>query len=150
MAMKDEFYEYFEAIGITDPLLTQIRNMHLVAQGLLDEEIEATFIGDSTDQAGVRNYLYIFFFTKKRFAYFTLPNIAQCYIYGWKGFFPIASTTTENYDFRKATEASKLRLTLANEGFIQTRTRQTTILQATGNNCDYLFKIYKEIISPHL
>lgn len=150
MAMKDEFYEYFGAIGITDPLLTQIRNLHLIAQGLLGEEIEATFIGDVKDQAGVRTHLYIFFFAENRFAYFNLSNVAECYIYGWEGLYPVARTIFENYDFRRASETSKLQVLLAIEGLIVTRPRQTIVFQATGNNCDYLFKVYKEIIFPHL
>ena len=148
--MKDEFYEYFSAIGITDPLLTQIRNMHLVAQALLGEEIEATFIGDSKDQSGVRNYLYIFFFAEKRFAFFPLSNTTQCYVYGWRGLFPVARTISADYDFRKANETSRLQIVLANESLIASRPRDAINFQATGDNCDYLFKVYKEVIFPHL
>jgi hypothetical protein len=150
MMMKNEFQEYFNAIGISDPLLTQLRNMYLIAQRILGEEIESTFIGDSKDQGGVRNYLYIFFFAEKRFAYFTLSSTTQCYVYGWRGLFPIARTIFEDYDFQKAKETSRLQIVLANESLIASRPRDAINFQATGDNCDYLFRVYKEIIFPHL
>lgn len=148
--MKPEFDEYCADIDISDTLLTQIRNMHYVTQNLLGEEIDAIFISDVMDQSGIRNYQSIFFFSKHRFAYFTLPNTAICNVVSWRGLYPIINTSFDNYDFKKAHKNSRLRMVIATETNIATRHNQTIAFPASGNNCDYLLKIYTEFILPHL
>jgi hypothetical protein len=149
--MKSEFYDYCTDIGISETLLTQVRDAYSVAKRLLgEEEIDAVFITDNVDQSGVRNYANVFFFSEHKIAYFVLTNLAVCNILNWKGLHPVMQTSSQDYDFKKANTASRLRILLTTESNIGTRYVQPLSIHASGNNCDYLFKVYTEIISPHL
>lgn len=147
--MKNEFYEYCSEIEISEPLLTEIRNMYAIARRLLDEEINELFISEYVDQGGVRNYQNIYFFSEDRLVTFVATNTTNCTVIGLDGLFPITQTSFENYDFREAKSASRLRIVLGAESVHGTR-HQAISFSASGNNCDYLAKVYTKIILPHL
>lgn len=147
--MKTDFIDYCLDIGVPETLREQIKYMYSVAREFLGEEIEDVFISDYVDQGGLTNYRDVSFFGKAKFAYFIFPNAAVCSIFGWKGLHSVVQASFDHFDFKKPNSASRLNIRLSSESLHGTR-HNTISFSASSLNCNQLFRVYTEIILPHL
>jgi len=142
--MKEKFSEYLKSIGITEAILKRIEKIYNFYNDIRPNEIEDIFITDYLDENGSRNYENIWFFsskhcmeaklfiTKDNFDMDSIKNITYWVI------------EKENYDFKKATERSRISLTF------QLSWNRSGKLKASKENCDYLKEIFLKYVLPNI
>ena len=139
--------EYFTAIGIKEPLKKRIQE--LLEKAILlypDIEFADVAINDYITKDGSRIFDSIRFYSKNitvKIYHFTEKEYKFIVADGTK---PIDRVDIEanNYDFVQADDNSRLSIVG------KYRNMSFTDLKGSGNNCDYLFAIYKKYIVPRI
>lgn len=142
--------EYFETIGIREPIQKRIEAIYGYFESLVpNEEIIDVFVNDIVQTDGTRTYEALRFYTEKRS--FLASNFinADDFKIGAEGrVFEVVNLKSENYDFKRATAKSRLNIT----GHYSTMRLHGPgmYLHGSGENCDYLIKIYHKHVLPRL
>jgi hypothetical protein len=130
--MKKYFVDYLNSIGVTEVLKEKINEIYEFYHFIYPEEVKDIFITDNIQNNGERTYGKTCFFSDNFYM--------ETHLYQKKDNFYIAplknqiislSIEKERYDFKKATEDSKLTLIINFPG-------DEKYLNARKNNCDYL------------
>lgn len=141
------FEEYFQAIGIKDPIKKRIGYIFSIAKRLEpNEKFENVTINEYLDKEFNRHYESIRFYSENiaivahRFLTeeaFVVSNLNQT--------IPRVQFNVKDYDFTKATANSRIQI-LCEQHFCDS----PMILKGTAENCDYIFEVYKRILKPRL
>jgi hypothetical protein len=143
--MREEFTKYLNVIGITKVLFERIEMIYKFYQERCPDEITSIFITDYIKEDESREYENLWFFSEKYCMeakqFITEDNFditpikrRVCY---WR-------IQKKNYDFKKATEKSRLYL----EFKLDTGISGT--FKASKENCDYLREIFIKYIALNL
>lgn len=142
--MKDEFTNYLKAIDMTDVLISRIEVIYQFYHEICPEEILSIFVTDFFKEEGTREYENLWFFSQslvmeaKQFITkdeFDMMLIHKRIVY-W-------SLEKQEYDFKKATDKSRLRLVL------HLTSKLGGDFKASKNNCDFLNLIIHKHIIPN-
>ena len=140
------FEEYFNAIGVREPIQRRIAEILTIVKRLQpDAEFLDVGINEYVGKDGSRVFESIRFYSKE------VSVLVKDFLSS--DYFVISGNTntlcririkSENYDFIRATEASRLLVIgqFLDEGIAE--------LKGTGENCDYLFDICKKYLIPRL
>lgn len=143
--MKEEFIKYLESIGITQSIQGRIESIYECCKTLCSNEITGIFITDYIKEDGSREYENLWFFSDKYCLeakqFITTENFDITPIKKRINYFSIKK---QHYDFKKATQNSRLFLTIE-FGF-----NLTGELKAAKENCDYLKEIILKYIKINL
>jgi len=143
--MKEEFIKYLESIGLTKTLCERIKTIYEFYRDTCPDEITGIFVTDYITEDGSREYENLWFFSKiyameaKQFIVkddFDMTPIKNRIIY-WK-------IQKKDYDFKKATEKSRLYLEFGLDTGI------AGVFKASKENCDYLKDIILKYVLPNL
>lgn len=143
--MKEGFLKYLESIGITDALRKRIEMIHEFYREICPDEITGIFVTDYMKEDGGREYENLWFFSEKYSMevkqFITKDDLditpMRNRIYYW-------TIQKQEYDFKKATEKSRLHLKFSLDTGIDGR------LKASKENCDYLREIILKHVTPNL
>jgi len=145
--MKTEFTHYLESIGIKARThLDRIESSYRFYLEMCPDEIMDIFVTDYIDSDGNRVYENLWFFSDryimdaKGFA----AGVEDFVIAPIKGRVAHFKIIKQNYDFKEATDKSRLHLTF------YTDTKATATLKASKENCDALRDIIIKRIKPNL
>ncbi len=139
--MKGEFIKYLDCIDITKALSGRIETIYKLCKQLCPEEIKDIFITDYIKEDGTRGYENLWFFSEKNCMEARNFRAVEDF-----DIIPIEKKVTywnikiHNYDFKKATDTSRLFLTIRFE------IDMVGDFKAAKENCDYL----KEIIFKYV
>ena len=143
--MREEFIKYLESIGITKTLHKRIETIYEFYQEIGKDEITSIFITDNMNEDGSREYENLWFFSEK--------YCMEAKQFITKDDFDIApikkriyycNIRKQNYDFKKATEKSRIYL------IFRFDTGMGGEFKAAKENCDYLRKIIHKYVVPNL
>jgi len=143
--MKEEFIEYLKFIGLTETLCKRIEAIYKFYRDLCPDEITGIFVTDYTMGDGSREYENLWFFSEKyameakQFIIkddFDITPIKNG-IHYWR-------IQKQEYDFKKATEKSRLYLEF------RLGTGISGEFKASKENCDYLRDIILKYVLPNL
>ena len=142
--MKPEFISYLKTIGITtETLHNRIQAIYDFYQGVCPEEISDIFVTDYIKEDGNREYENLWFFSPRTMMEakgfvtkddFDLTQVDKPPIY-W-------GVQKQDYDFKKATDKSRLHLKFILEA------RISADLKASKENCDTLRDIMLKYVAP--
>ncbi|MCH8011088.1 MAG: hypothetical protein IIA61_03930 [Candidatus Marinimicrobia bacterium] len=143
--MREEFIKYLGSIDITKALREKIETIHKFFQEICPDEITGIFITDYMKEDGSREYENIWFFSKKYCMeakqFITKDDFditpTKKRVYYW-------TIQKQDYDFKKATEKSRLHLKF----FLDTKI--DCEFKSSKGNCDYLREIILKYIAPNL
>ena len=134
--MKQEFVNYLDAMGLVGlggAMRGRVMQIYEFYEKIFKGEIEDIFVNDYATEDGSQEFTNLWFFTRTvcmEAKQFTMKDdfdaMPTDHIAYWK-------ITKKNYDFEKATMASRIKLT-----FSTNITPWEGTLQASGKNCDYL------------
>ena len=143
--MKEEFIKYLESIDVANAFWNKIEMIYEFFEEIYPDEITDIFIEDYIKEDGLREYESLLFFSKK--------NCMEAKQFITKEDFDVTpiekrifywSIKKQNYDFKKATEKSRLHL------IFHLDTGVTGEAKAAKNNCDYLREIILKYVVPNL
>lgn len=130
--MIPTFIEYLKTIGLTEPLQERIETIYDFFKGVCPEDITDIFVNDYIKEDGTREYVDVRFLSQK----FTM--IAANFINTDDfriGLLPHVDRITvqkSNYDFKKATEKSRMSVR------VDYADKTLSDFRASKENCDYL------------
>ncbi|GAI51330.1 unnamed protein product, partial [marine sediment metagenome] len=131
--MREEFIKYLESIGITKALRERIETIYECCKELCSNEITGIFITDYIKQDGSREYENLWFFSDKNCMeakqFITTDDFDITPIKKRINYWTIQK---QNYDFKKATEKSRLFLRVKFDA------EMAGEFKAAKENCDYL------------
>ena len=143
--MKKEFIEYLESIGIANALRERIETIYELYKELCPDEIMDIFITDYIKEDGSREYENLWFFSEKTCMeakqFITKEDFDIIRI---KKRVNIWNIQKHNYDFKKATDTSRLFLRVNFDFNVDGE------LKAAKDNCNYLRKIILKYVVPNL
>jgi len=143
--VKKEFTKYLNDVGITKALHKRIETIYEFYSGICPDEIIDIFVTDYITKDKEREYESIWFFSEKycmeakqfiKNDDFDITPM-QNRIYYW-------NIKINDYDFKKATEKSRLHLRFDMDTMIRAE------FKAAKENCDYLRDIILKYIIPNL
>ncbi len=143
--MKEEFRTYLEIIGLSEPLRKRVESILEYYKEICPEEITAIIVTDYIQEDGSRVYENLWFFSNsfimesKQFISnddFDITSLKNRIEY-WQ-------IQKSNYDFKKASETSRLYLK------INIDTGVSGSFKTSKENCDYLKDIIHRYIKPNL
>jgi hypothetical protein len=143
--MRGEFIKYLESIGIIKALRERIETIYELYKGICPDEIIGIFITDYIKEDGSREYENLWFFSEK--------NCMEAKQFITKDDFDINpikkrvnywNIQKQNYDFKKATEKSRLFLR------VEFDINRSGELKAAKENCDYLKEIILKYVKINL
>jgi hypothetical protein len=144
--MKGKFIDYLKSLGMTEIFQSKVSSVYDFFEQVCPEPIADIFVNDYVKEDGSREYPDLFFFSKTYCMSadefitkddFDMVALRKKLIY-W-------NIEKRDYDFKRATEKSRLRLQVTLEqGELETQFR------ASRDNCDYLKKIFHTYIVPNL
>jgi len=135
--MKGEFIKYLDCISITNALRGRIETIYKLCKQLCPEEIKDIFITDYIKEDGSRVYENLWFFSEKNcMEAKNFRAVEDFDIIPMKKRVTFWNIKIHNYDFKKATDTSRLFLA------IRFDIDMAGYFKAAKENCDYL----KEII----
>lgn len=139
-----QFKAYLQKIGITTKvLLSRVQFVYDLASRICPEEIEEMFVSDYIDNEGTRQYESVWLFSKgycmeaENFVTDYSIDIVPLRVKRFE-------FDVKQYDFKKGTEESRLRLT------VQLEEGLFAELRAARENCDVLRDITFKYIKPKL
>ena len=144
--MKQDFIEYFKLLGIQQPYIERIKELYRVAKEISPAQIEDVFVSEYLED-GVRRYENVWFFTSD--SYYAL----EAHDFIWNDHVDIAPITgrvknliirKQDYDFKSATEESRLNIDFATDFGIR------GAMKACKENCDHLKHIVLTYLKPNL
>lgn len=145
--MKEEFIEYLKSIGITEILQKRIATIYEVFQKTCPDEISDIFVTDYIKDDASREYENLWFFSEKylmeakQFATrddFDIMPFKKKIVY-W-------NTVSQDYDFKKATEKSRLSMYIA----VLPGREAYADFKAARENCDCLMERILKHVVPNL
>ncbi|MFZ2411541.1 MAG: hypothetical protein WAW23_08220 [Candidatus Methanoperedens sp.] len=143
--MKDEFIKYLNTIGITTQVLhNRIEEIYEVCSEMCPDEIVDIFVDEYIKEDGSRDYEDLNFFSDtyqcgaKQFLTKDDYGIARL-----KKKVLLSKIQMQNYDFKKATEKSRLYLEVKFEGEL------LASFKASKENCDFLRDIILKYYKPN-
>jgi hypothetical protein len=143
--MKSEFVEYFEHINISRTLQNRISDLLDIAIDICPEEIIQLHLSNYIAEDGSNAYDSMWFFSEtfclEAKQFLTESNLD---ITPYKNLICYAKLFAEDFNFHEADESSKLILDFKMALDI------TGTMKATGENCSYLYNIYKKYFKPYL
>lgn len=139
-----KFDEYLNRMGITtDILKDRVKLAYSVASQMCPEEIEEVFVSDYIEDDGTREYESVWFFSK--------GYCIEAHNFITENSIDIVRIKTKHlvvelkdYDFKKATEKSRLRVLILLGEAIQGE------IKAAKENCDVLRDITIKYFKPRL
>ena len=143
--MKEEFKKYLEDVDIIGAIGEKVERIYDFYREICPDEITGIFITDYIKEDGERVYEHLWFFSEKycmeakQFITtddFDITPIKNRIIH-WE-------LKKQDYDFKKATEKSRLHLEFEMDTTIEGE------LKASKGNCDYLRDIILEYIKSNL
>ena len=147
--MKDEFLKYLESIGMTKTLCKRVETIYEFYKEICPDKITGIFVTDYIKGDGSREYENLWFFSTKYCMeaanfitadHFDMAPIAKR-VFRWE-------IKKQDYDFKKATEKSRLSLEFdmsgAGPGGV------SGYLKASKGNCDHLKDIILKYVVPNL
>jgi hypothetical protein len=138
--------KYLKDTGITEPLRKRIEHVHSYIQRIFPCKIKDIFITDYIKEDGTHIYEHLDFFTDKFII--TARDFVERVdiVFGsHRKQVLLVSFKTKDYDFREASDSSRLNVSLTyNIPYLRGE------LKATGRNCDYLMKYVSEYFLPSL
>jgi hypothetical protein len=143
--MKEELKKYLESIGITETLCKRVETIYEFYREIWLDEITDIFVTEYIKEDGAREYENLCFFSGKHVMEakqfikkddFDITPIKNR-IYYWR-------LQKQDYDFKKATEKSRLHL----EVYLDTGVHGD--FKASKENCDYLKDIILKYVLPNL
>lgn len=143
--MKEEFIRYLKSIDITETFRRRIETIYEYYKEVCPDEITGLFVTDYIKEDAERVYENLWFFS--------LKNWMEAKLFLTKDDFDITpmrnrvhywSIEKQNYDFKKATEKSRLRLK------VQLDTGVEGNFKASKENCDYLKDVILKHVVPNL
>jgi len=143
--MVEKFLEYFKTIGMTEPILQRVTILYGYFKLLLpDEDFVDVRVDEYVQDDGSRVYENICFYSKE-FSVGVLDFMTsnKIIISGLEKDIVYASVEARDYDFKKATERSRLHIDLA---YTDTRSNWRT----SKENCDHLMEIYRKYVIPRI
>lgn len=143
--MREEFIKYLESMGITRALRERIETIYECCKEICSNEITGIFITDYIKEDGSREYESLWFFSDKYCMeakqFITTDDFDITPI---KKRINYCTIQKQNYDFKKATEKSKLFLRVKFDA------EMAGVFKATKENCDYLKEIILKYIKINL
>lgn len=143
--MKDQFTAYLKSIGMSDVLIRRVETINKFYQDICLEEITDIFVTEFIKEDGTREYENLWFFSQ------THAMEAKSFISRDEfDMTPLHKKVTywtvekQDYDFAKATEKSRVHLT------ISLRHPVRGIFRASRENCDFLRDVLRKHIMPNL
>ncbi|MBU4374370.1 MAG: hypothetical protein KKD69_03760 [Euryarchaeota archaeon] len=143
--MKGEFVEYLKSIGITTQVMhNRIETIYEVCSEICPDEIVDIFVDEYIKEDGSREYEDLNFFSDtyqfgaKQFLTKDDYGIARI-----KKKVLLSKIQMQNYDFKKATEKSRLYLEVKFEGELNAS------FKASKENCDFLRDIILKYYKPN-
>ncbi len=143
--MKQHWVEYLESIGIVDLYLERAAKVVFFYDLIYPGDIEHIFVSEYVDNDGQRQYETMWLFSTtdameaRRFLhrvdYDATPLLGR--IRYWR-------LTADDYEEGKASAKSRLTVNLGLSDGISGE------LKASGNNCDHLMTVFKQVIVPGL
>lgn len=143
--MKGKFIKYLDCISIANAFRNKIETIYKLCKELCPEEITDIFITDYIKEDGSREYENLWFFSDKHCMEakqfrtrddFDIIHIKKRVTY-W-------NIQKQNYDFKNATEKSRLFLRVNFEFGMSGE------FKAAKENCDYLKKIILKYIMKNM
>ena len=143
--MKEEFKKYLKDVDIIGAIGERVERIYDFYREICPDEITGIFITDYIKEDGERVYEHLWFFSEKycmeakQFITtddFDITPIKNRIIY-W-------TLKKQDYDFKKATEKSRLHLKFVIDIEIE------AALKASKENCDHLKNIMLKYIMPNL
>ena len=143
--MKEEFIKYMEDVGLTGPIRERAKSIYDFYREICPDEITGIFITDYMNEDGGRVYEHLWFFSEKY-----CMEAKQFITTDDFDITPIKNRITywglkkQDYDFKKATEKSRLYLKFVID------TRSACEFKASKENCDHFKDIILEYIKSNL
>lgn len=136
--------EYLNRMGITtDILKDRVKLAYSMASQMCPEEIEEVFVSDYIKDDGTREYDSVWFFSKgyciEAHSFITENSIDIVRIKAKR-----IQVELKDYDFKKATEKSRLQVTILLEETLEGK------IKAAKENCDVLRDITIKYFKPGL
>ncbi len=139
-----KFDEYLNGIGITTIILKDRVNLaYSLASQICPEEIEEVFVSDYIKDDGTREYESVWFFSKG-YCMEALNFVTENRIDIVRIKTKRIEVNLKDYDFEKATESSRLQLSIQLEEGLYAE------LKAAKENCDVLRDITIKYFKPRL
>lgn len=143
--MKVAFTTYLKSIGITEALHKRIETSYEFYREICPDEVTGIFVTDYIKEDGAREYENLWFFSEKYCMeakqFITKDDFditpIRSRIYYW-------TIQKQDYDFKKATEKSRLHLRFDLDTVISCE------FKASKENCDYLRDLIRKYIVPNL
>ena len=144
--MKAEFKEYLKLIGINEVnYLERIETIIKVHYDICQEEINDIFVDEYIKEDGTRDYDDISLFSNNyNFGAIRFLTEDDFFITKRMKNVTIVRIKKKNYDFKKATESSRLNIEIRHNNDVH------GILKASKENCDHLKHIYFKYIAPNI
>ena len=145
--MKAEFLEYLNSIGITaEEYLKRIETIIEFHSNICKEEIIDIFVDEYIKEDGTRDYDDINFFSNEYDFTARQFLIEDKFVLTKRTKNAIAIIIKKNnYDFKKATENSRLNLEVRYD-----ISKLYAIFKASKENCDHLKQIYFKYLAPNI
>ncbi len=143
--MKDEFSKYLDSIEAPQVVRGRVDQIHGFYQILCPEEITDLYISEYVEDSGRRQYESLWFFSSS-YCMEALQFVSQVKldmiglhdsVYRW-------AATAAEYDFKKATSASRLSLDIEFGGDLRGS------LKASSENCDFLVGVLRQHLIPNM
>ena len=140
--MKAEFHDYLTEIEMSTPLIQRVEHFHDLYTNLLVTEPTHIFVTDLISEDDLRSYDSLWFFNDSqaleahRFVddeAFDLGGVSEVTL--WR-------IDQEAFVANEATSESRLKVTFSSRDGI------SGDLRATGNNCDYLWRLVRDWFVP--
>lgn len=142
---KLEMGEYLVTIEMPEIFRKRVFAIYDFYHKICPEEITGVFVTDYLNEDGTRQYENLWFFSEKCLMeakqFITKDDFDITPIKNIKSYIQIKK---ENYDFNKATEKSKINLTLGERFALE------CLIKASKENCDYLKEIILKYFIPEL
>lgn len=143
--MKEEFKKYLKDVDIIGAIRGRVERIYDFYREICPDEITGIFITDYIKEDGERVYEHLWFFSEKYCMeakqFITTDDFditpIKNRIIRWE-------LKKQDYDFKKATEKSRLHLEFEMDTTIEGE------LKASKGNCDYLRDIILEYIKSNL
>ena len=143
--MKPEIKSYCESIGLTAPFLKRIEEFHEIITEMIKEEPVEVFIEEYVNEEGVRIYTDASFFSERYYIAINefLTN-DRIFLHNLKVKVESILITKQDYDFKKATEKSRLNLE------VRYAAQVIGHYKASKENCDFLWKVVCKYFIPFM
>jgi hypothetical protein len=143
--MKDAFNKYLTSVRLPEPYKARVEAIFDFYQGVSHEELLDIFISEYIKDDGTREFESLWFFSENNFAeakqFLTTDNFDMTPLKSHVQYWRIEK---QDYDFRNATEKSRILLT------VRLDVDMGGTLKASQENCDHLRALFLKYISPNL